>query len=154
MKKLITEAHAEENVLDILKKLDYDVIYGDREEYLPKGSKALRQDYKDVILVDRLKDALVKINPSLSQESIEQVIKKVLRNNHPVSPSLRSFIKRLSGWLCPEEAPATTATTSPTRTTTPISTQANNTNLFITILLEFEFCYRHTPTCAEKTKEC
>ena len=35
MKKLITEEHVEENVLDILKSLDYDIIRGSNEEYLP-----------------------------------------------------------------------------------------------------------------------
>src|SRR3989344_4627846 len=52
MKKLITEEHVEENVLDILKNLDYDIIRGSNEEYLPGGSSALRLDYKDVVLVD------------------------------------------------------------------------------------------------------
>jgi len=41
MKKLITEEHVEENVLDILKNLDYDIIRGSNEEYLPGGSSAL-----------------------------------------------------------------------------------------------------------------
>jgi len=43
MKHLITEEHVEENVLDILKNLDYDIIRGSNEEYLPGGSSALRQ---------------------------------------------------------------------------------------------------------------
>lgn len=37
MKKLITEADVEENVLDILRSLDYDIIEGSDEEYLPCG---------------------------------------------------------------------------------------------------------------------
>ena len=38
MKKLITEEHVEENVLGILKNLDYGIIRGSNEEYLPGGS--------------------------------------------------------------------------------------------------------------------
>ena len=60
MKHLITEEHVEENVLDILKNLDYDIIRGSDEEYLPGGSSALRLDYKDVVLVDKLRYALRK----------------------------------------------------------------------------------------------
>jgi len=41
MKQLITEEHVEENVLAILKSLDYDIIRGSNEEYLPGGSSVL-----------------------------------------------------------------------------------------------------------------
>ena len=80
MKKLITEEHVEENVLDILKNLDYDIIRGSNEEYLPGGSSALRSDYKEVVLVDKLRYALRKINPSISEEAREQAIKQILRS--------------------------------------------------------------------------
>ena len=52
-KHLITEADVEENVLDILRNLDYEIIRGSNEEYLPGGSSALSDDYKDVVLVDK-----------------------------------------------------------------------------------------------------
>ena len=80
MKHLITEEHVEENVLDILKNLDYDIIRGSNEEYLPGGSSALRSDYKDVVLVDKLRYALKKINTSISEEAREQAIKQILRS--------------------------------------------------------------------------
>ena len=47
MRKIITEEHVEENVLAILKSLDYDIIRGSNEEYLPGASSALRKDYQD-----------------------------------------------------------------------------------------------------------
>src|SRR3989339_560319 len=80
MKKLITEEHVEENVLGILKNLDYDIIRGSNEEYLPGGSSALRSDYKDVVLVDKLRYALRKINPSISEEARELALKQILRS--------------------------------------------------------------------------
>lgn len=80
MKHLITESDVEENVLDILKSLDYEIIRGSREEYLPGGSKALREDYKDVVLIDKLRYALRKINPSVPEEAREQAIKQILRS--------------------------------------------------------------------------
>ena len=80
MKKLITEEHVEENVLSILKSLDYNIIRGSNEEYLPGGSSALRSDYKEVVLVDKLRYALRKINTSISEEAREQAIKQILRS--------------------------------------------------------------------------
>jgi hypothetical protein len=51
MKKIITEADVEENVLDILRNLGYDIIRGSDEKYLPGGSCALRAGYRDVVYV-------------------------------------------------------------------------------------------------------
>jgi len=80
MKKIITEEHVEENVLDILKSLDYDIVRGSDEECLPGGSSALRPDYKDVVLVDKLLCALRKINPSTPEEVRELALKQILRS--------------------------------------------------------------------------
>jgi len=79
MKKSITEADVEENVLEILKTLDYNIIRGSNEEYLPGGSKALRKDYQEVIIVDKLKSALKKLNPKIPEEAITLAIKQILR---------------------------------------------------------------------------
>lgn len=80
MQKAITEADVEENVLGILENLGYEIIRGDNEDYLPGGLSALRSDYKDVVLVERLKEALKRINPSISEEAREQAVKQVLRS--------------------------------------------------------------------------
>ena len=83
MRKAISEADVEENVLDILKDLNYKIIRGDNENYKPGGKSALREDYKDVVLVERLKKALHKINPFISEDIVEQVIAQVCRNESP-----------------------------------------------------------------------
>jgi len=83
MRKAISEADVEENVLDILKDLNYKIIRGDNENYKPGGKSALREDYKDVILVERLKKALYKINPFISEDIVEQIIAQVCRNESP-----------------------------------------------------------------------
>lgn len=79
MRKAISEADVEENVLAILKSLGYEVIRGDDEDYQPGGPSALRSDYKDVVLVENLRKALKKINPKIPEEAREQAIKQVLR---------------------------------------------------------------------------
>lgn len=83
MKKIISEADVEENVLSILENLDYEIIRGDDENILPGGDSELRGDYKDVVLVDRLASALTKINPTVSKTSIDEAIKQLLRNENP-----------------------------------------------------------------------
>ena len=79
MKKVISESDVEEFVLSVLENLGYEIARGNKEDYLPGGSLALRQDYKEVLLVERLRNALKKINPSASSEMIEQAIKQLLR---------------------------------------------------------------------------
>ncbi len=80
MPKVIHESDVEENVLAILDSLGYEIIRGVNEDYLPDGRSALRADYKDVVLVERLREALRRINPSVSQDRIEQAVKQVLRS--------------------------------------------------------------------------
>ena len=83
MPKVIHESDVEENVLAILEGLGCEVIRGDNEDFLPDGRSALRAEYKDVVLVERLRDALKRINPSIREESIEQALKQVLRSESP-----------------------------------------------------------------------
>ena len=80
MRKVISEADVEENVLGILESLGYEIIRGENEDYLPDGCLALRSNYKDVVLTDRLRNALQKINPDISEETLEQAVKQVLRS--------------------------------------------------------------------------
>jgi type I restriction enzyme R subunit len=77
--KVIHESDVEENVLAILETLGYEVIRGDNEDYLPRGRFALRPDYKAVVILERLREALRGINPTLGQDAIEQATKQVLR---------------------------------------------------------------------------
>ena len=77
--KAIHEADVENNVLSILKDLGYEIIRGDDEDYLPGGRLPLRADFKDVVLVDRMRTAVAAINPSLRDAAREQAVKQVLR---------------------------------------------------------------------------
>ncbi|MEM4282490.1 MAG: type I restriction endonuclease subunit R [Candidatus Woesearchaeota archaeon] len=79
MIKAIHESDVEEFALSVLGSLGYEVIRGNNEDYLPGGKYALRQRYEDVVLVDRLREALRRINPQVSEEVREQAIKEVLR---------------------------------------------------------------------------
>jgi len=73
MKSLITESHVEEHAIDILKDgLGYDYEYG--PEIGPDGKNPERKDYKEVVLVERLKKALKKINPNLPEEALDEAL--------------------------------------------------------------------------------
>src|SRR3989344_1992172 len=81
MSKIISEADVEENVLETLAKLGYEIIRGDSEEYLPGGAKALRADYKKVVLIDRRTGAVNKKNKSVPADAREQAVKLVVRSS-------------------------------------------------------------------------
>jgi type I restriction enzyme, R subunit len=80
MPRSIIESDVEENVLSILQSLGYEIIGGDNEKYIPGGQSALRDNYKDVVLVERLREALNKINSSIPAEARERAVKQVLRS--------------------------------------------------------------------------
>ena len=82
MKKSITESDLENFVLNILADLGFEIIHGNEEQYLPGGSDALREDYKNVLLVDRLKNALHRINPQVRANDYlpQQAIKQLQRS--------------------------------------------------------------------------
>ncbi len=80
MPKSITEADVENNCLDMLKELGYTVLSGPD---ISEGGINEERKYKDVVLVNRLRTALQKINKIIPKEAIEEAIKKILRTDSP-----------------------------------------------------------------------
>jgi len=83
MPKVITESDVEQVVLDILSELDYKILYGPDIAPAPEGIKPERKNYQDVVLIERLKNAVDRINPNIPEEAKEEAIKKVLRIDSP-----------------------------------------------------------------------
>ena len=81
MSHIIAESEIEQVALDILSDLGYKVMHG--PDIAPDGERPERKNYADVILVDRLKRAVEKINPSIPQSAQEDAIKKLLRLESP-----------------------------------------------------------------------
>ena len=81
MPHILTESSIEQVALDILSELNYKVIYG--PDITSDGPKPERQSYADVILIDRLREAVNRINPTIPNEAREEAIKRVLRNESP-----------------------------------------------------------------------
>jgi len=79
----LDEAQVEIHAVDWLRELDYDYVYG--PDIAPDMLTAERADYAQVVLVERLRRALERINPDATAEIIEEAVRKVTR---PESPSL------------------------------------------------------------------
>jgi type I restriction enzyme R subunit len=82
MKNSITENEIEEIALSYLQNLGYSYILG--TTLSPDGEHPERQ-YTDVVLTTRLRDAIDKLNPSITQDAKEDALKKVLRTESPTA---------------------------------------------------------------------
>ncbi len=82
MKSIITEDEIEEVTLEILQEdLGYSYVYG--VNIAPDGKTPQRKTYQNVVLVEKLKDALQRINQDIPKEAREEAVKKVLRTSSP-----------------------------------------------------------------------
>jgi len=76
----ITENEIEQIALSYLQNLGYSYLNG--VEISPDGEHPERQ-YTDVVLVTRMRDAIDKLNPNITQDAKEDALKKVLRTESP-----------------------------------------------------------------------
>lgn len=76
----ITENQIEEIALGYLKSLGYEYLNG--VNISPDGDHPERQ-YNEVVLTTRLRDAIDKLNPTITQDAKEDALKKVLRTDSP-----------------------------------------------------------------------
>jgi len=79
--KPITESHIEKFALEELGKLGWSYAYG--PDISPEGACAARSSFEDVILSDKLRSAVSKINPHIPADALEQAVQKVLRIYSP-----------------------------------------------------------------------
>jgi type I restriction enzyme R subunit len=81
MSKITEEAFENEIVLPIFRELGYPVLYG--PEIVPDGINPERENYEQVILTERLRASLKRINPDLSNDIIQESIGQLLRTESP-----------------------------------------------------------------------
>lgn len=77
------ESQLEEAALEWFEELGYELVFG--PDIAPEGEYPEREDYSDVILAERLKDALSRINPKMPASAIEEAFRQI---TIPQSPSL------------------------------------------------------------------
>ena len=77
MSEVPTESDLELVVLDYLTAEGWSLVYG--PNIAPAELAAERTDYRDPVLSGRLRQAVVRLNPHLSSDSVDEVVKTALR---------------------------------------------------------------------------
>src|SRR6185312_4130392 len=75
----IVEDHIEQMVIEELETQGYEYVFG--PDIAPDGSSPERASYQEVVLVDRLRDALTGVNPKVAADVLDYAVKEVLRVN-------------------------------------------------------------------------
>jgi type I restriction enzyme R subunit len=91
---ILTEDTVEQAALEWLSEIGFEVIHG--PDIAPGEDASERDSFGDVVLEQRLKDAIARLNPVLPADAQEEALRKVIR---PDLPSLiqnnRTFHRRL-----------------------------------------------------------
>ena len=91
---LITEEQVELQSIEWFKELGYQ--YKDGYEIAPEGVNPERDDFKQVIFKERLKSALIRINPDIPNQTINNSIPEII---NPDIPVLLSCNREMHKWI-------------------------------------------------------
>ncbi len=75
--------------LDWFREIGWRVVFG--PDIAPDGVTPLRKDYHEVLLGPRLKEALVRINPSVPEKALDEVVHILSTLDHPI-PVHRNYM--------------------------------------------------------------
>ena len=91
----LNEDDVEQNLLELLRGLNYEILHG--PDISPDGEHPERADWDVVLLEDRLRAALTRINAKIPAEAIEDAIRKLQRTESPsLTENNREFHKFLT----------------------------------------------------------
>ncbi len=79
--RYVTESVVEEAALEWLRGLGYATLFG--PDIAPGEPRAERADYGQVVLVDRLRSALARLNPTIPPDAIEDAVRKIQLTESP-----------------------------------------------------------------------
>jgi type I restriction enzyme R subunit len=77
----ITESDIEQLAITLLEKTGYQYIYAPL--IAPDGDASERETFEDVLLIDRLRTAVGRINPTIPENARDDAIKQILRIQSP-----------------------------------------------------------------------
>jgi len=77
----LTEFSIENFTIELLETLGYQYIYA--PDIAPDGEKPERSSYEDVLLTERLQNAIKRINPKVPIDSQKEALKEIQRINSP-----------------------------------------------------------------------
>ena len=85
----ITEGIVEEACLEYLRACGYSTLFG--PEIGPGGAAEERAKWDDVVLIERLREAVARINPELNKDAVQAVLAAVLRaeSQNPLAENYR-----------------------------------------------------------------
>jgi len=89
----LTESIVEDAALSWLEGIGWRVLYG--PEIAPGELAAERSDYSEVLLAQRLRDALARLNPTLPTEALEDALRKLTRPDGPTLETRNRAVHRL-----------------------------------------------------------
>ena len=90
-----TEDLLEEAAIEILQSLGYDYVFG--PDISLGGDYEERLDYREVVLSNRVKDALFRINKGIPAEALEEAYRRIITFNSPMlEENNRSFHRLLT----------------------------------------------------------
>jgi len=81
MTSKITESTIETFAIELLEKQGYQYIYG--PDIAPDSETPARSSFEDIILLDRIKTAVSRINPTIPVDAQEDAIKQIQRIGSP-----------------------------------------------------------------------
>ena len=91
---LITEEQVELQSIEWFKELGYQ--YKDGYEIAPEGANPERDDFRQVILEERLRSALIRINPDIPNQIINNSMPEII---NPDIPVLLSCNREMHKWI-------------------------------------------------------
>jgi type I restriction enzyme, R subunit len=77
----ITESEIEEFAINLLEQQEYQYLYA--PSFAPDSDNPERETFEDVLLLNRLKTAAGRINPSIPNDTLEDALKQIQRLNSP-----------------------------------------------------------------------
>lgn len=77
----ITESEIEEFTIQLLEKQGYSYLYA--PTIAPGEEQQERQTFSDVVLIERLRASIKRINPTISEEGREDALRQILRIHSP-----------------------------------------------------------------------
>ena len=80
------EAVVEDAALAWLESLDYAVLYGPEIAAGEPAAERSDPNYRDVVLEGRLRQVLVRLNPDLPSDAIEDAFRKLTRTDTCAAP--------------------------------------------------------------------
>ena len=92
--KIISEEQVEIQSIEWFKELGYEYKHG--HEIAPEGNNPERDDFRQVILEERLRSALIRINPDIPNQTIQNSISQIL---NPNIPSLFNCNREMHKWI-------------------------------------------------------